>query len=98
MTTPMKSVVKRPAASPPEGLRRMAGNTSSSAMVEDASKQALAVDISAANAAAATSPLTPTGNTACAIAAKAPSVLLSDGSTILPAMPISAPVTPYSTQ
>ncbi|MNL72673.1 hypothetical protein D3C87_1980180 [compost metagenome] len=61
---PMISVVSRPAAKPPEGRLRIAGNTSSSAIVEDANRQALAVDISAANAAAATKPLTPAGNTA----------------------------------
>ncbi|MNE34030.1 hypothetical protein D3C80_1277320 [compost metagenome] len=61
---PMTNVVNLPAASPPEGRLRTAGNTSSSAMVDDANKQALAVDISAANAAAATSPLTPGGSTA----------------------------------
>ncbi|MNE41692.1 hypothetical protein D3C80_1357740 [compost metagenome] len=94
----MINVVNRPAASPPEGRLRIAGNTSSSAMVDDANRQALAVDINAASAAAATNPLTPGGSTACAMAAKAPSVLANCGSTSLPAMPINAPATPYSTQ
>lgn len=54
-------------------------------------KQALAVDITAASAAASTRPLTPAGSTVVAISAKALSGFARSGRTTLAALPTSAP-------
>src|SRR6185295_12626681 len=95
-STPIARVLTRSASR--VGLPPILGNTSSANVVAAAINVALAVDIIAASAAAATMPRIPVGSAVWTTLAKAVFGSASGGNSTLAAIPINAPQTPYITQ